>query len=98
MKIIVTPVELERASAQIANLADEYNHLYRQLFAEVDAMGSAWQGVDNQAFTNQIRGFEDDFVKIVAILGDYANFLKHSAQHYSTIRDNIVNAATKLSN
>ncbi|MBP3413774.1 MAG: WXG100 family type VII secretion target [Clostridia bacterium] len=98
MRIIVTPAELEKASAQVSNLAEEYTQQYRQLFSEVDAMGSAWQGVDNQAFTNQIKGFEDDFIKMVTLLGDYANFLKYSAQHYTEVQNNIASAATKLSN
>ena len=64
MKIIVTPDDLTSAASTIDNLAADYEKLYTDLFSEVGALQSSWQGKDNAAFTNQIEGFRPDFVEI----------------------------------
>lgn len=96
--IMVTPEKLEQAAAQIEQMKADYNRIYMQLFSEVDGMGAAWQGADNQAFVNQIKGFMDDFQKMENLMQEYADFLKMSAKTYRNTQNEIINAAKRLTN
>ena len=96
--ITVDPAILQTASQKIDGKAAEYEKLYRQLFSEIEAMGAAWQGVDNTAFVNQIKGFQDDFQKMVAVMKEYSEFLKSSADFYKRAQEDTVNCARKLVN
>lgn len=98
-KIInVDPQKLEAAATSIDTQVADYDKNYKQLFSEVDAMAAAWQGVDNLAFVNQIKGFEDDFKAMSAVMTQYSEFLKASAKAYRGTRDNVVEQAKKLRN
>lgn len=96
--ITVDPQKLEAAAATMENQSAEYEKVFRQLFSEVDVMATAWQGVDNLAFTSQIKGFEDDLRSMVSIMRQYSEFLKTSAKTYQTTQDGVVNQAKKLAN
>jgi len=98
MKIIVTPDDLTSAASTIDNLAADYEKLYTDLFSEVGALQSSWQGKDNAAFTNQIEGFRPDFVEMQKLMAAYATFLRNAATGYSGTQDNITAAAGKLAN
>ena len=97
-KILVTPEELAKAAERIDSLAQEYSKLYGELYSETNAMASTWSGKDNLAFTNQIDGFKDDFEKMHALLGEYSNFLKVSANSYSETQNTVAEEARKLTN
>ena len=96
--IIVNPAKLEAAAVKMEQQAADYERQYKQLFSEVDAMGAAWQGVDNTAFVNQIKGFMDDFQNMVQILKQYSEFLKTSSKTYTQTQSDITAQARKLSN
>ena len=98
MKIVVTPQELNSAAAQIDALSADYESLFGKLFSEVGALQSGWQGKDNVAFTNQIEGFKDDFMRMKQLMDDYSTFLKTSATQYKETQDNIAAAASQLAN
>ena len=53
IKIQVDPARLDSAAGQIEQQTLSYEKNYRRLFQEVAAMGSGWQGKDNQAFVSQ---------------------------------------------
>lgn len=96
--IIVDPAKLQAAATQMGQITGDYQKQYNRLFSEVDGLGAAWQGIDNQAFVNQIKGFTDDFNQMVALLNQYAEFLKSSAQTYTSTQNNIADAAKRLQN
>lgn len=96
--IIVDPAKLEAAASQIDAQAADYKKIYEQLFTEVGAMSSAWQGADNIAFTNQIEGFRDDFTAMYTLMTQYSEFLKNSAATYTATQQEIVSAAKRLTN
>lgn len=96
--IKVTPQELTNASSKITGLANEYKTDYENLFKDVDAMKSNWDGQDNQAFTSQIAGFKDDFEKMFNLMIQYAQYLKTTAKSYSDAQETIKNSASKLVN
>ncbi len=97
MKIVVTPQELTSTAIQIERLSGEYAQLYTALFSDVNALQTAWQGKDNQAFTRQIEGFRNDFENMKALMDEYAEFLKNAATNYTITQDNVTEAAGRLS-
>ena len=94
--IKVDPAVLTSTAAKVDAQSAEYRKQYGQLYAEVDAMQSAWQGADNQAFTTQIKGFKPDFEKMAKLMDDYSTFLKKAAETYQKTQDEIKSAASKL--
>jgi WXG100 family type VII secretion target len=96
--ITVDPQKLETAASSMDTQSADYEKVYRQLFSEVDGMAAAWQGVDNIAFTTQIKGFMDDFQAMVALMKQYSEFLKTSAKTYRATQSDIVNQSKRLTN
>lgn len=96
--IMVDPAKLESAAGKMDTQAAEYERVYKQLFSEVDGMAAAWQGSDNIAFTTQIKGFEDDFQKMVSLMKEYSEFLKKSAIAYRNTQQEVISQAKKLIN
>lgn len=96
--IMVDPARLESAAGKIDQQAADYERIYRQLFSEVDSMGAAWQGADNQAFVTQIKGFMDDLQSMSKHMKDYSNFLKSSASTYRNTQNEVINTAKRLTN
>lgn len=96
--ITVDPAKLENAASKIDQQSADYERVYKQLFSEVDGMGAAWQGADNIAFVNQIKGFMDDFQQMTALMRQYSEFLNVSAKTYRNTQNEIVSAAKRLTN
>ena len=67
IQIQVDPSRLESSATRIEQQALAYQKHYNQLFQQVDAMSSGWSGKDNQAFTQQIKGFEKDFEQCICL-------------------------------
>jgi len=97
-KIVVEPAKLETAAQKMEAQAADYERLYKQLFSEVEGMGAAWQGADNQAFVSQIKGFEDDFQKMRELMKAYSEFLTTSAKIYRETQTETINMAKRLAN
>lgn len=72
---MVDPAKLDSAAAKIDQESADYERLYKAHYTEVDGMGAAWQGADNLAYVNQIKGFMDDFQKMTSLLKQYSEFL-----------------------
>ncbi|MFJ7729563.1 WXG100 family type VII secretion target [Neobacillus sp. NPDC097160] len=96
--IMVDPAKLEKAATSIDQQAADYERLYKSLFSEVEAMGAAWQGADNLAYVNQIKGFTDDFMKMKAKMDEFSHFLKTSAKTYRDTQNEVISGAKRLSN
>lgn len=96
--ITVDPAKLDSASAKIDQQAGDYERVYKQLFNEVDGMAAAWQGADNLAYVNQVKGFMDDLQKMTELMRKYSEFLKMSATTYRNTQSEVINAAKRLSN
>ncbi len=96
--ITVDPAKLEAAASKIDTHYADYERTYKQLFSEVEGMAAAWQGKDNEAYTTQIKGFEDDFQKMVALMKEYAEFLRKSAAAYRSAQEEVASQARRLTN
>ncbi|KAA0549167.1 WXG100 family type VII secretion target [Bacillus sp. BGMRC 2118] len=97
-QITVDPAKLDSTSAKIEQQAGDYERIYKQLFNEVDGMAAAWQGADNLAYVNQVKGFMDDLQKMSELMRQYSEFLKMSATTYRNTQNEVINAAKRLSN
>ncbi|MFV0380142.1 MAG: WXG100 family type VII secretion target [Anaerorhabdus sp.] len=95
-KIYVDPVTLERNSTRIDQLTQDYKKQIKMLIDEVEKMRAAWQGSDNQAFTNKIYSFESDFNQVAILCDQYSEFLRISARSYRDIQDELVAQANKI--
>lgn len=94
--IRVEPAQLRNAAAKMNEQVGEYEKLYNQLFTEVDGMGAAWQGIDNQAYVTQIKGFTEAFKKMSVLMKAYAQFLGDSAATYEKAQNEIIAGAKRL--
>ncbi|WP_234121605.1 WXG100 family type VII secretion target [Clostridium hydrogenum] len=96
--IMVDPAKLQSTSSSMDSQIAEYERQYNQLYSEVESMGAAWQGADNQAYVSQIDGFKDDFKAMVQVMKDYSDFLKSASKVYTQAQDDTINAARRLTN
>ena len=98
IQIQVDPSRLDSSAARIEQQALLYQKHYNQLFQQVEVMSSGWSGKDNQAFTQQIKGFEKDFRSMYLLMKEYANFLKVSAKAYRDMQNDRIAQAKRLAN
>lgn len=96
--IIVEPQKLTTTATTINNQSSDYEKQYNLLFSNVDGLAAAWQGADNLAFVNQIKGFTDDFKQITALMRQYADFLNQSAKTYTNAQNDTISNAKRLTN
>ena len=94
--ITVEPDRLEHTASKVAEANAEYDRTYQAIYAQVDKMATVWTGKDNNAFTEQIRGYEDDLRQISIIMGQYADFLRNCARAYREAQDEVYAQATRL--
>lgn len=97
-KINVQPDALERCARCIDEQCVAYEKTYRELYQKIDAMSISWQGKDNLAYTNQIRGFEKDFIAMAQLMRNYVTFLRNSAQAYRQTQEDRAAKARTLTN
>lgn len=98
MKINVEPQALEQGASRMEEQCSSYDKTYRQLYSCVDAMQSAWQGSDNLAYVNQIKGFQKDFNQMVTLMRQYVEFLRQSAKAYRMTQEDRIAQARALTN
>ena len=98
VSITVQPAELEKTAGNMQTMAEEYEALYNRLFTEVDNMAAAWSGADNLAYTNQIKGFTDDFQNMKTLMLQYCEFLRNAAKLYTDTQQDRISQAQKLTN
>lgn len=78
--------------------ATKYESHYSALMHQVDELSQSWKGSDNLAFSKQIKGFNEDFVKMKQVLLEYANYLQTCANAYQELVNDRVAKANQLSN
>lgn len=95
-KLVVDFEAIRSTANQIKGLKEQYHTEWSKLYDSVNAIGSAWQGEDNQAYVNQINGFKDDFTRMEDTLEKFIRFLTESAAAYEQVQDNVKSAAQGL--
>lgn len=97
--IQVTTGELYSAAQTIDTKADFYETTYQNLLRKVDSFTTSdFKGDDADAFRNQVNGFNDDFVKMKALMNEYAAALRDFAKNYEGTQRNVKNQAQGLQN
>ncbi len=94
--IMVDPQRLLNTSGRIDEKVNEYRQLYGKLYTEVERLSSAWQGKDNQAFTQRIKEFEEDFRVMASMMEEYGGFLNKSSMKYSEVQQSRYDVARGL--
>lgn len=77
----VTPSYLTSAASKLSGYISRFEAGYRELLALMEGM-RRWEGMDAQAFTAQVLGFEDDLQNMAALLKEYQKLLEYSASSY----------------
>ncbi|MBQ4260134.1 MAG: WXG100 family type VII secretion target [Lachnospiraceae bacterium] len=96
--IEVTPELLRTAADKIAANAEDYQKLYEHLYQKADAMASSWQGKDNLAYIDQIKGFLPELKFMYNELTMYVKFLRTTATTYENTQKAVADTARKLKN
>lgn len=97
--IQVKTEDLYSAANTIDKKADFYETTYRNLLGKVDSFTkSDFMGEDADAFRNQVNGFNDDFVKMKALMNEYAAALRDFAENYNQTREMVKKQAQGLQN
>lgn len=95
-EIRVEPERLDEAANKVEQACDEYETIYHNLYNDIDKMQTSWSGKDNEAYTNQIKSYQEDFNKIALIMKEYVAFLRNSARAYRETQDELYNSAMRL--
>lgn len=90
-KIVVTPERLEAVSTKVNGLADEYKSDYEKLYKEIEKLTKfkQWEGIDNKAFLDQVKAFEDDLTYMYNLMKQYATYLKKTAAAYRGVQTTV---------
>lgn len=94
--ITVETDKLLKTAANIDIARQDYQRLYVDLYQRIDELSSAWNGKDNQAFTNRIKAYQDDFRRISVIMTQYSDFLRNSARAYDSTQEELAMEASRL--
>lgn len=94
--INVEPDRLEWTASRVEEARIDYDRTFLAIYTAVDKMATIWQGKDNTAFTEQIKGYEDDLRQISLIMGQYADFLRICAKGYRQTQDEAYAQAIRL--
>ncbi len=90
--------EVRSTARQLTQLATDYDALYKEVLAKISETSAKWQGVDSEAFREQVEGFRDDFQKMKQEIDDYATFLLQSADAYEKQQEETRQKAKTLTN
>lgn len=96
--IQVDPSKIDSASAKLDELSTTYDSIAKQLMMDATTMGDAWQGEDNQAFCNQIKGFTEELSQMAKKLKSASDTLKQQSTNYKNRQDAITSAVKNLAN
>lgn len=90
--------EMERSSQKLQSLSESYSDISNQLLDQAQTMGAAWEGVDNQAFVDQIMGCQDKLRKMSEKLSTASQTLKQQKDNYMNFQSDNVSQVGKLIN
>ena len=90
--------KLDVASSKLTELSGTYEQISKQLISDATTMGEAWQGEDNQAFCNQIKGFMEELNQMAQKLKLAGEALNKQSTNYKTRQDAVTSAAKQLPN
>ncbi len=81
-RILVTPEELQIASAQFNNKASELEQMLQQVQSQIQSLASTWQGQAASQFANLMGQWTTDVNGIRTVLGEISQHLNQAASVY----------------
>ena len=96
--IQVDPSKIDAAASKLSELATTYDSIAKQLMSDATTMGEAWQGEDNVAFCNQIKGFTEELSQMVKKLQSGSETLSQQSSNYKQRQDAIASSVKNLTN
>jgi len=95
--IRVTPETLKQMSSTADGWRASVESCKTKIYDEVNTLSQSWNGEAQQAWFSKIKGFEDDFLRLAALLSKYSQYLSSTAETYSRAEAQIVSESGKLS-
>ena len=90
--------DMEKASQRLKELSGIYTDIYKQLMQKAEGMGEAWQGADNLAFVNQIKGFTNELQTMAKKLMIASRALHQQNKNYVARQESNITQVKKLVN
>ena len=81
-RILVTPEELQAASAQFDGKVAELEQLLQQVQGQIESLASTWQGQAASHFATLMGQWTTDVQGIRTVLGEVSQHLKQAANVY----------------
>jgi WXG100 family type VII secretion target len=97
MNVKIDTAEVEKISAEMNKLIQEYQRKYNEVYTNATEMGAIWDGEAKKTYMQRIEGFRNDFEKMVKVLSNYSSKLGIIAKRYKEAEENAKNLASKLS-
>lgn len=90
--------EMGKASQKLQTISETYTEIYNQLMQESETMGTAWEGADNLAFVEQIKGFTEELKAMADKLLTASQALDKQRANYVARQDDNITQVKKLVN
>lgn len=90
--------EMAKTSAKLKEISGTYTEIYKQLMQEAETMGAAWEGADNQAFVEQIKGFTEELQQMADKVQAAAEALDKQRQNYVDRQESNISQVKQLKN
>lgn len=92
------PSKMDSTATKLAELSTTYDSIAKQMMADATTMGEAWQGEDNMAFCNQIKGFTEELSQMAKKLKNGSETLTQQSTNYKQRQDAITSSVKNLAN
>lgn len=96
--ISVEPAQLTSIGGKLEEYANSFDEIYKELLRQAETMGEAWQGADNLAYVEQIKGITTKMNLMVEKLKSASITLKQQAKNYDDKRSDNIAQVKKLNN
>lgn len=96
--ISVEPAQLTSTGTKLEEYATSFEEIYKELLRQAETMGEAWQGADNLAYVEQIKGITTKMSAMVEKLRGAGATLKQQAKNYDDKRADNIAQVQKLNN
>ena len=95
--ISVEPAQLTATGVKLEEYANSFEEIYKELLRQAETMGEAWQGADNLAYVEKIKGITTKMNAMVEKLKIAGTTLKQQAKNYDDKRNDNIAQVQKLS-
>ena len=95
--ISVEPQQLKETATKINGYADSFEEIYKNLLQQAETMGEAWEGDDNLAYVEKIKGLPTRLNNMTEKLRTASATLNQQGTNYDERRTDNISQVSKLS-